>query len=76
MSTSLIITLTVLALEFAALAFCIIKSRKPAVPGEVRVFPYTFVIILLVIAIFVTLAHTYSLITGVQLQPRKPKGMR
>lgn len=74
MSTELIITLAALAVELAALAFLFIQSRKPPIPGKVRVFPYTFVIVAVIILVYLTAAHAISLITGVQVQPRRRKG--
>jgi hypothetical protein len=65
-----------LAVELALLLVVFLYSRKPPVPGKVRVFPYTPAIIFLVILIFLTCAHIISLLTGTQVQPRKPKGMR
>jgi hypothetical protein len=76
LSTELIITFCVLALEVGLLIFLYVQSRKPPVPGRVRVFPFTLGIVVMVVLIFLTGAHAISLLTGVQVQPRRPKGMR
>lgn len=76
MSTELLISIGVLLLEGALLAFFYKQSRKPPDPKRIRVFPYTPAIVFMFILILITLAHIISLVTGVQVQPRKPKGMR
>jgi hypothetical protein len=75
-TTELTITLGLLAAEVAAMIFFVVQSRKPPIPGRVRVFPYRAATVVTFVLILLTLAHLVSLLTGTQLQPRKPKGMR
>ncbi len=72
----LAITVGVLIVEIILLAFCLIQSKKPADPLKPRMIPYAFLIVVLVAAILATVAHIVSLVTGQQVQPRRPKGMR
>ena len=76
MSSELVVTLVILVVEIALLVYCFMQSRRPPDPGRIRVFPYNLALIVLTLAILLTLAHVVSLITGVQLQPKRPKGMR
>ena len=76
MPTELIISVILLVCEVALLAFFLIQSRRPTIPGKVRVFPYGPAIIFTTVAILLTCAHIISLLTGTQLQPKRPKGMR
>jgi hypothetical protein len=76
MSDSLIITLLALAAELALFAFCVHRVRQPIDPLRPRLIPYNLVMIFLVVAIFATLAHIISLVTGQQLMPRQRKGVR
>ena len=76
MTVEVAITLLVLAVEVGLLVFCVLQGRKPTEPGKVRVFPYTFATIVLTLLVFLTVAHLISLLTGTQVQPRRPKGMR
>lgn len=76
MSDSLAITLLVLAGEIGLLAFCYHRSRKPIDPLHPRLVPYNIVMIFLVVAIFATVAHIVSLVTGQQLMPRRRRGLR
>jgi hypothetical protein len=76
LTADLIITSIVLLIEIVLFAVCYFQSQKPADPLKPRVIPYALIMILLVGAILATLAHMVSLVTGQQLAPRKPKGMR
>jgi hypothetical protein len=75
-STELIITCVALAIEAILLAVVVHQSRKPPKLGTVRLFPYRAATVALSLLILLTAAHLLSLLTGTQVQPRKPKGMR
>jgi hypothetical protein len=75
-SVEIAVTLAILLAELGLLAFFFVQSRKPPDPNRVRVFPYTFATIAMTLLIFLTAAHLISLLTGTQVQPRRPKGMR
>ena len=75
-STELIITVAVLLAEIALFAFCYFQSKKPADPLKPRMIPYALIMVILSAVILATLAHIVSLVTGSQVQPRRPKGMR
>ncbi len=66
----LIITLAVLVAEIVLLVVCRIKLKQPADPLKPRIIPYGALMIFLTLGIFVTLAHSISLVTGEQLKPR------
>ena len=76
MTTQLAITLLILAAEVALFLVCLVRVRKPVDPLRPRLIPYNVVMIFLTVAIFATLAHVISLLTGHQLEPRRGKGMR
>lgn len=76
MTNSMMITLLVLAAEIGLFIFCIIRTRRPIDPLKPRMIPYNLILIFLTVAIFATLAHIISLLTGHQLMPRQKKGMR
>lgn len=76
MSTDMMITLAVLAVEVVLFLLCLMRIRQPVDPTRPRLLPYNIIMIFLVVAIFATIAHIISLITGHQLQPRRGKGMR
>ena len=76
MTSSLTITLIILAAEVALFILCLIRVRRPVDPLRPRLIPYNVIMILLTVAIFATLAHVISLMTGNQLMPRRGKGMR
>ena len=76
MTTNLIITLLVLTAEVAVFLLCLVRARRPIDPLRPRLIPYNLIMILLAVAIFATLAHIVSLVTGQQLMPRRGKGMR
>ncbi|MBD24607.1 MAG: hypothetical protein CMG46_06335 [Candidatus Marinimicrobia bacterium] len=75
-STQLIITVAALLAEIALFAFCYFQSKKPADPLKPRMIPYALIMVILSAVILATLAHIVSLVTGSQVQPRRPKGMR
>ena len=75
-STELIITVAALLAEIALFAFCYFQSKKPADPLKPRMIPYALIMVILSAVILATLAHIVSLVTGSQVQPRRPKGMR
>jgi hypothetical protein len=76
MSDSLIVTLLVLAAELGIFAFCLHRVRQPPDPLRPKLIPYNIVMVFLVVAIFATVAHIISLVTGQQLMPRRGRGMR
>lgn len=69
-------TLGLLVVEIAVLAYLTYQSRKPPTPGQVRLFPYGALSLVVFVMILLTAAHLVSLLTGTQLQPRRPKGVR
>ncbi|MGE4065105.1 MAG: hypothetical protein AB7E79_17200 [Rhodospirillaceae bacterium] len=75
-SDSLAITILLLLAEIAIFVFCLFRVRKPVDPLRPRIVPYNLIMIFLAVAIFATLAHAISLVTGHQLTPRRGKGMR
>jgi hypothetical protein len=76
MSDQLLITIAVLAAEVVLFLVCLVQVRKPIDPLKPRLLPYNIIMILLTVAIFATIAHIVSLLTGHQLAPRRSKGMR
>lgn len=76
MTSQLTITLLVLAVEVALFLVCFLQVRRPVDPLRPRMLPYNVIMILLAVAIFATLAHVVSLLSGQQLMPRRGKGMR
>lgn len=75
-TTDLIITVVALLAEISLFAFCFFQSKKPADPLKPRLIPYALIMVILSAVILATIAHIVSLLTGSQVQPRKPKGMR
>lgn len=67
---ALIMTLVLLIAEVALLYFCRIQLKKPADPLKPRMVPYGAIMIFVTLGIFVTLAHSISIVTGEQLKPR------
>lgn len=76
MSKQMAVTLAVLAAEVVLFLVCMWRVRQPINPLRPRLLPYNLIMILLVVAIFATIAHIISLVTGQQLMPRRGKGMR
>ncbi len=75
-STQLIVTVIILLVEFALFGICYVQSKKPADPLKPRLIPYALIMVILSAVILATLAHIVSVVTGEQVQPRRPKGMR
>ncbi len=75
-STELIITAIILLAEFALFGICYFQSKKPVDPLKPRLIPYALIMVILSAIILATLAHMVSVVTGEQVQPRRPKGMR
>jgi hypothetical protein len=73
---NLAITVAALIIEIVLVSICYIQSKKPADPLKTRLLPYPFLMVVLVALILATLAHIVSLVTGQQVSPRRPKGMR
>ena len=76
LTADLIITVIILLVEFVLFGICYIQSKKPVDPLKPRIIPYALVMIILAAAILATAAHIVSILTGEQVQPRRPKGMR
>jgi heme/copper-type cytochrome/quinol oxidase subunit 2 len=76
LSSGFIITVIVLLVELALFAFCYFQSKKPVDPLKPRIIPYALIMVVLAAAILATLAHIVSVVTGQQVEPRRPKGMR
>ena len=66
----LIITAVLLIAEVALLYYCRVQLKKPTDPLRPRRLPYGAIMIFVTLGIFVTLAHSVSLVTGEQLKPR------
>jgi hypothetical protein len=76
MTSDLVATLAVLAVEVALFIICLVKVRQPSNPLKPRLISYNLVMIFLSLAIFATLARIVGLITGHQITPRLGRGMR
>lgn len=76
MNDQLMLTLLVLAVEIGLFLVCLVRARRPIDPLRPRLLPYNVIMIFLAVAIFATLAHVISLLTGHQLMPRRGKGIR
>lgn len=76
MTDQLWYTCAFLAVEIGLFLACLIQVRKPIDPLKPRMLPYNIIMIFLTVAIFATIAHIISLLTGHQLMPRRGKGMR
>lgn len=70
---NLTVTLILLGTLLSLLGLCIWQERKPRVIGDVRMIPYRFVALMLLIMSFATLAHAVSLATGKPVVPRTGK---
>jgi hypothetical protein len=66
----LIITLALLVVEVAIIAYCSYRLRQPVNPAKPRIFPYNGVIMFLALGVILTAAHTYSVYTGHRLEAR------
>ena len=67
---ALIITLLLLVAEVVVLYICRRQLRKPIDPLKPRMVPYGAIMIFVTLGIFVTIAHSISLVTGEQVKPR------
>ena len=67
---SLSLTLALLALAGAALAFSIRQERRPAEPMKPKLVPWVYISMTLVVVLLVLAAHTVSELTGVQIRGR------
>ncbi len=67
---SLAVTLSLLALAGLALGLLVWRDRRPYVPGAPPLVPRGLVQFVLVLAIFILLAHLISLLTGVPFRGR------
>ncbi len=67
---ALIITLLLLVAEIVVLYFCRLQLKRPVDPLKPRMLPYGAIMIFVTLGIFVTLAHSISIVTGEQLKPR------
>ncbi|MCA0199467.1 MAG: hypothetical protein LCH56_01350 [Proteobacteria bacterium] len=76
MTDQLWMTVGILVVEIALFLACLVQVRKPIDPLKPRMLPYNIIMIFLTVAIFATVAHIISLLTGHQLAPRRGKGMR
>ena len=75
MNVELLITIGVLLIEIAVFVLCTVLSGRPPDPNRPRLFPYALTMIMLALAIFVTVAHTMSVVTGHRIEGRtKMKG--
>ena len=74
LSTELVVTLAVLALEVLLVVLCRVKLKQPVNPGRPRLMPYNAILMIAMLGILFTLAHTVSLVTGHQLMPKMGKG--
>ncbi len=63
----MVITLVGLAISGGLFAFALIMSNRPIVPGEVRMFPYTALMFISIMAIIVLVGHLLTLLTGTPL---------
>ena len=66
----LVITAVLLIAQVALLIFCRAQLKKPVDPLKPRMLPYGAIMLFAMLGIFVTLAHSISLVTGEQLKPR------
>ncbi len=67
---ALIITLLLLVAQIVILYFCRVQLKKPADPLKPRMLPYGVIMLFAMLGIFVTLAHSISIVTGEQVKPR------
>jgi TRAP-type C4-dicarboxylate transport system permease small subunit len=63
----MILTFLGLAISGGLFAFAMIMSNRPIVPGEVRMFPYTALMFISIMAIIVLVGHLITLVTGTPL---------
>ncbi len=70
---NLTVTLILLGTFLTLMGVCIWQERRPRVIGDVRMIPYRFIMLMLLIMSFATLAHAVSLYTGKAVTPRAGK---
>lgn len=70
---NLTVTLIFLGTLVTLLGLCLWQERKPRVIGDIRMIPYRFVALMLLIMSFAALAHAVSLATGKPVVPRTSK---
>ncbi|MCB2108306.1 MAG: hypothetical protein KDE14_11425 [Rhodobacteraceae bacterium] len=75
-SPELMISVGLLVVEVVLILLCRQWAKKPIDPLKPRLVNPTIVLFLLAVAFLATAAHVVSLITGVQLKPRRMKGMQ
>ena len=77
MNPELIITLTVLFAELVVFAICYVRTKQPPNLAKPRILPYGLIMLFLGLAVFVTVAHTVSVVTGHRVEGRtKMKGQQ
>lgn len=67
-------TLVMLACGMALSIFCLWHQRRDRSPGEVSIFPATFLLGVGLVLTVVALGHLVTLVTGVPLQGRLSSG--
>ncbi|MDX6748920.1 hypothetical protein SH611_03780 [Geminicoccaceae bacterium 1502E] len=67
-------TLVMLAAGLALGGFCLWHQRRPRRPGDVSIFPATFLLGVGLILTVVALGHLVTLVTGVPLRGRLATG--
>jgi hypothetical protein len=76
-NTELIVTLGLLVVEILLFLLCYVRMKQPPNPMKPRLLPYGLISIFLTLAVFVTIAHTVSVVTGHRLEAKnKMKGQR
>ena len=71
----LIITLILLILEIALIAYFYYKAKQPPNPLKPRMVNYGLLILFVSLTSIATLAHVVTLATGKQVKPRRNRGM-
>jgi hypothetical protein len=69
------ISVGLLVIELAAIVYVRHLQKKPIDPLRPRLIPLNFIFLTLVIAAFATMAHILSILTGVQVAPRRRRGL-
>ncbi|MBM3513100.1 MAG: hypothetical protein FJX59_05225 [Alphaproteobacteria bacterium] len=75
---SIALSVALLVADFAAIWGLYKYSKRPIDPLRPRLIPNsvnTFLFLVLVIVSFAIMAHIVSLVTGVQLQPKRKRGL-
>jgi hypothetical protein len=71
----LAITIAALLIEGGLIALCYYRAKQPPDPLKPRILNYGLMSIFLTLLLLATLAHTISLITGKQVEPRRKRGL-